>query len=164
MVKNKLLILFIIKIFYIKYIYGLTNCFNPSYKSCSFYSDCLENKYHCGHDGYPLGYGNKFCEIFKDSSYDFTKEGQDWIWNTMHCLQEELIPLYKNTSNCTYLEKFAFNTHSECYVKTGFCNLDIKDKYILIEIIISNKINNIFGNFLKQAIQTIDLCVENIIK
>ena len=30
-------------------------------EDCSFYTDCLEAKFDCGPDGYPIGYGDKYC-------------------------------------------------------------------------------------------------------
>ena len=54
---------------------------------CSFYSDCLEAVYQCGVDGYPLGYGLKYCEAFRDNYAIFDEQGQSWVNDTLLCLK-----------------------------------------------------------------------------
>lgn len=39
---------------------------------CDFYSECMEANSHCGPTGYALGYGNKYCRRFAETSHLFT--------------------------------------------------------------------------------------------
>ena len=105
-------------------------CPDPLYSSklpedCSFYPDCLESTYHCGLNGYPMGYGNKYCNKFLDNYDDYSKDGQAWIDGTLLCLKSALVPLVENTSGqtCQTVNTIAFNSHVDCYVDNGFCNL-----------------------------------------
>jgi len=69
-----------------------TLCSNPVRGQCSFYEDCLEARYHCGPDGYPLGYGKKYCNKFIATIDKFSPEAQvynfarrDGVPSTCHC-------------------------------------------------------------------------------
>jgi hypothetical protein len=42
--------------------------------NCDFYTQCVEPKFQCGSDGYPLGYGNRYCNKFDEESNCFTQE------------------------------------------------------------------------------------------
>ena len=64
---------------------------------CTFYDKCLEATYNCGPEGYPLGYGLKYCDRFKDSYKEFTPQGRKWVQGTLLCLKEALVPLVEDT-------------------------------------------------------------------
>ena len=40
--------------------------------NCDFYTQCVETKFQCGTNGYPLGYGNRYCRQFGDKRSCFT--------------------------------------------------------------------------------------------
>lgn len=86
-------------------------------QSCTFYSSCLEPLYHCGTDGYPIGYGLHYCDRFistlpsippatttissqarwhaeLDDILDpsWSAEGIEWVHKTLSCLQYSLLP------------------------------------------------------------------------
>ena len=42
------------------------------YGNCDFYTQCIEQKLECGPNGYPLAYGNRYCNHFTDSQGYFT--------------------------------------------------------------------------------------------
>ena len=92
---------------------------------CSFYTDCLEAKYHCGPDGYPVGYGNKYCEKFLEHRDEFSDAGQQWIDGTLTCLKKALEPdmITSETETCDKVNDDAFASHVQCYVDNGFCDL-----------------------------------------
>ena len=94
-------------------------------QDCSFYPDCLEAAYNCGPTGYPLGYGNKYCNKFLDNYVIYDKDGQAWIDGTLLCLKEALVPLVEDTTGqtCKTVNDFAFASHVGCYVNNGFCDL-----------------------------------------
>jgi Stanniocalcin family. len=115
----------------------LLECANPSRDSCSFYADCLESQYHCGPAGYPIGYGQKFCQKFSDRRSELSPSGQTWMLDTMHCLQTALIPEATGEMNktCDEVRKKAFGTHAECYVDTGVCMLPLEDWLAIVDIV-----------------------------
>ncbi|KAJ6481845.1 hypothetical protein C8R45DRAFT_1003236 [Mycena sanguinolenta] len=117
-----------------------TECSDPVPNDCDFYTECLEARYDCGADGYPLAYGYHFCTKFQNSTADLSPAGQLWMTNTMLCLQRALVPEATGAAGaaatCSALETKAFGTHADCYVQSGLCTLPISDwNAIVFEII-----------------------------
>jgi hypothetical protein len=103
------------------------SCQNPPPMSCSFYSDCAEASARCGAGGYPLQYGLRNCNKFSNNLSRFSAAGQNWIWATMHCLQQNLVPTLQSCSDCGTINDVAFASHPACYVGNGFCTLTCSD-------------------------------------
>ena len=40
--------------------------------NCDFYTQCVEPKFQCGTNGYPLAYGDRYCYRFKNKQSCFT--------------------------------------------------------------------------------------------
>ncbi|KAF7297985.1 hypothetical protein HMN09_01019400 [Mycena chlorophos] len=115
-------------------------CVQPPLDNCSFYADCLETRYHCGPTGYPLGYGQKYCDAFQVARKTLSAEGQAWMVRTMHCLQLALVDDALGTGpnatrTCAALEDKAFGTHARCYVQSGVCRLPVEDWEAILEIV-----------------------------
>lgn len=113
-------------------------CTNPQPNTCTFYSVCLESRYHCGPSGYPLAYGYKYCEEFQEERARLSDAGQEWMVDVMLCLQRKLVPQatgMTNITTCAELEDYAFSTHPQCYVDSGFCALPPTDWIAVIEIV-----------------------------
>ena len=36
--------------------------------NCDFYTQCVEQRFQCGLNGYPLGYGDLYCHRFQQQS------------------------------------------------------------------------------------------------
>ena len=57
----------------------------------------------------------------------FSPEGQDWINGTLLCLKQALVGDVENPfvtdPTCDDLEKTAFDSHVDCYIDNGFCDL-----------------------------------------
>jgi len=118
----------------------LTNeCSDPPLGQCSFYEDCLETQYHCGPNGYPIGYGLKYCEKFKLAHSTLSTQGQSWMMNTMKCLQYALV--IEGTGGvgavktCNQLKNKAFDSHARCYLENGLCNLPPSDWKAIVDIV-----------------------------
>ena len=94
-------------------------------KNCDFYTQCLEPKFNCGANGYPLGYGNKYCNKFLTFFEEFSPEGQAWIEKTLLCLKKALVPVFEDESRetCSQVYNIAFDSHPKCYEQSGFCTL-----------------------------------------
>ncbi|KAF5334242.1 hypothetical protein D9758_017095 [Tetrapyrgos nigripes] len=135
-----------------------TNCSSPPPQTCTFYAGCLEPAFHCGPEGYPLGFGEKFCTKFSLPSNiaRLSPKGQEWMYTTMHCLQVALVPMlqaqddsesegsssstsmphsHSDSDACDNLEKEAFSTHAPCYLSSGLCKLTPADWVVIVEII-----------------------------
>lgn len=115
----------------------LNECAYPPRDSCSFYADCLEAGYHCGQYGYPIGYGQKYCQRFSDDRSELSARGQEWMLDTMHCLQTQLIPEATGAVNttCDAIKDKAFGTHAMCYVDSGVCLLPPSDWVAIVDIV-----------------------------
>ncbi|KAF1990724.1 hypothetical protein K402DRAFT_202489 [Aulographum hederae CBS 113979] len=101
-------------------------CANPK-SSCTFYRNCAEPTSECGESGYPLKYGERNCMKFTNNINRFTKQGREWITNTMHCLQVAMVPVLQTCPSCNSLRDAAFASHPDCYVNSGFCSLGCWD-------------------------------------
>ncbi|KAF9228276.1 hypothetical protein BS17DRAFT_773401 [Gyrodon lividus] len=112
-------------------------CTNPRMDQCSFYATCLESRYHCGPDGYPIGYGQKYCQKFSDERSNLDAQGQKWMIDTMHCLQFVLVPdaIDANATTCNALKDQAFASHAGCYTSNGFCTLGVHNWVAVLGIV-----------------------------
>jgi hypothetical protein len=116
----------------------VSECSKPPRNSCSFYPDCLEVRYHCGPAGYPLGYGEKFCQKFSVDRTQLSLQGQKWMLDTMQCLQNALVPEATGSGagvTCGSIKAAAFGTHAACYVGNGLCGLPPSDWLAIVGIV-----------------------------
>jgi len=137
-------------------------CERPVRGTCTFYRECLEAKYHCGEQGYPLGYGEHYCEAFKSKQGLLSPAGQKWMVDTMECLQETLVQEgAMDVSNageyCGWLKDKAFSSHSRCYVASGLCKLPARDWVEILRIV---EIKTLFGSAgaLRETLQSASGC------
>lgn len=132
------------------------SCFRPRTSlSCEFYSDCMEKQFQCGSQGYPLQYGQKYCERFKSlntsnsySRFTLSPEGVNWRNETLKCLQNVLIPsltMVSLVSNCDAVERFAFASHPKCYTQPGSSICDIPKKDWLLIMTVPDLNDSIFS-------------------
>ncbi|CAG8781697.1 5888_t:CDS:2, partial [Gigaspora rosea] len=106
-------------------------CNSPKVNTCNFYKECLENKFHCGTNGYPIQYGDKNCNKFLNALNQFSDPGKKWVTDTMLCLQNALVSTYNNDkATCSEIENTAFDSHARCYVDSGICNVPLDWKTI----------------------------------
>lgn len=105
---------------------------------CSFYTECLEDKYHCGNDGYPVGYGNKYCSKFLEFFDSFDTKGQEWVEKTLLCLKESLIDHVEDEEGltCKNIYDLAFDSHPDCYVNSGFCDIMLHDTFNTVKALL----------------------------
>jgi len=108
-------------------------CVNPAGKDCSWYLNCLEKNNRCGRNGYAVKYAYHYCRRYETNSKSFSPYGQQWILAVKRCLQRKLVPLHTMIPKptCSYIKKYAFDTHVDCYVRPGlgtsFCKLPLAD-------------------------------------
>ncbi|KAF8894225.1 hypothetical protein CPB84DRAFT_1710821 [Gymnopilus junonius] len=145
-------------------------CSDPPRGHCEFYRDCLEAKFHCGPDGYPIGYGEKYCEKFQTDQSELSSAGQEWMLNTMQCLQRALVPEEdsstststsggQQTDKCDDIKQTAFASHAACYIDNGLCTLGVGDWAHIVEII---GIQTLLGSWdaVKEAFETAEGCLD----
>jgi hypothetical protein len=129
---------------------------------CEFYTQCLEEKYKCGAQGYPVGYGYKYCSKFIRFFDDFPATGKKWVENTLVCLKNALHPLYQESSNCEVIYAVAFASHPECYFQSGFCDLFIDKTNILQTLKALLNVYEVYDfmsvTSMKQVYETAKLC------
>ncbi len=96
--------------------------------SCGYYA-CRDEarEVPCGPDGFPLGYGERYCNRFSLITFEHVSPaGQLWLTEVRECLQVEFDAL-SDELTCEDLAEAAYDTHPECYVQTGFCDLPWTD-------------------------------------
>lgn len=116
------------------------DCMNPPPDNCDFYGSCLEAKVHCGPEGYPIGYGQKYCQKFQAERSTLSPKGQQWMLDTLHCLQLALVEdataaIDEDEETCSALSKKAFGTHAKCYLASGLCKLGPADWFAIVDIV-----------------------------
>ena len=138
-------------------------CSDPPYGQCSFYADCLKARYHCGPNGYPIGYGLKYCEKFKAAQPTFSSQGQVWLTNTRKCLQDAFIPEATGgvgaVKTCNELMDKDFNIHPGCYLDNGICSLPPSDWLAIVDIVSLKTIFSSWGA-MKAVLETGAGCLD----
>lgn len=112
-------------------------CFSPDGKTCSWYRDCLEQRYPCEgtEAAYAITYAEKFCDLYTDHYKSFSTDGQIWIDGVRECLQVTLVPLLRHwmKPTCSDIKNIAFASHANCYTGPAsggsFCSLSLVDKW-----------------------------------
>lgn len=99
-------------------------CKDPPLDSCDFYSECVEAAFECGVNGYPIKFGDTMCNIYRNNEGNFSDKAKGWSSRVRLCLQEALVPILeeRGCNTCDSLEHFAVDSHTRCYIETGFCN------------------------------------------
>lgn len=138
-------------------------CTDPKPDTCTFYPNCLEPVYRCGPEGYPIGYGLKYCRAFTGAKGALSSRGDKWVTDTMLCLQRALVPFAspagKLSGGCSALQSRAIATHPDCYVNSGVCTLGPADWTVIVRTVAPK---NLFGSLdnLKAVLKTVGGCAE----
>lgn len=119
-------------------------CFPNTY--CGFYT-CMEKKYKCDEVGVhyfsQLAYPTCSAYVKNINLGLFSKQGVEWVYKVMVCLQKGLIDecdylgncqpnddLNNRKKVCDHITEFTLSFHPGCYTKSGVgvCRLPLKDK------------------------------------
>lgn len=90
-------------------------------------------------------------------------DGQEWVTDTILCLQDKLVPYTAagsdSTSSCEELKEYAFETHPQCYVEGGICSLPPSDLARIVETV---GLKQVFGTSegVKTVLETGGRCAE----
>ena len=105
--------------------------FPPSKSDCEFYTE-LNNKIKCGKSNY-LNEVQPLCEKYLLAENSLGSEIQIFFPNIRYCLQNEL--LKKLDENfCQNLNQISIESHVQCYVDNGYCELSPISQWRLIWI------------------------------
>ncbi|MBK7892184.1 MAG: hypothetical protein IPJ84_15475 [Bdellovibrionales bacterium] len=128
----------------------------PERGTCDFYL-CQEAKQQCGPTGYYQRFGHPYCSAFlEEVRPKLSPRGQEWLKDVAYCLQEDLDHLSRNSDPCWFSEDLAIATHSDCYVKTGACELDVIDLAIVVRTFASELTNS---RIIGQSVDFLRKCV-----
>lgn len=107
---------------------SINNACTPSSSSCDFYV-CKEKEMNCGRHGYWSQFGYPFCQKFLKDEKQFSDRSQTWLQEVRLCLQERAQEdSRKPYVGCETLETEALHSHVDCYVDTGFCDLNFTEQ------------------------------------
>ena len=110
-------------------------CKSPNGSDCSWYRDCLAKQFDCSqsNEDYAILYGEKFCNLFENNFEAFSTRAQNWVNSVKMCLQLELSSFINknNDASCTEIQRAAFNSHTECYMRSGVCELTFHDWFVI---------------------------------
>lgn len=123
--KTRIAFIFILLAFIPLWSYGQVCA--ASSQSCEFYS-CMEEKTHCGKNGYWKKLGLHYCQKFLFRENQFSSQAQEWLRASRLCLQERAQDFDVAKMTCQQMQSQALETHIGCYVDTGFCELSVQDR------------------------------------
>lgn len=120
-----------------------TRSCNEYIGTCDFYL-CQEQQYSCGPNGYNLGYGYKYCSLSNSKLLKQMKstQGQQWVVDTFTCLQSKNYESSLDLSNeskpkkiCEIISETSYESHPDCYIQAGFCQLSAYEKGLILNLI-----------------------------
>lgn len=104
-------------------------------KACEYYR-CKEKQYRCGKKGYLLGYVGKYCDRFSTiTSSRTSSKAKSWLNKVRECLINEFERSTDDSMSCSEIYKIGTDSHSRCYINSGFCDLSIKDWFDIVHTI-----------------------------
>ena len=151
----------------------MANCrlHTPIIADCKFYTQCLESKFSCGKEGYPLSYGGKYCKRFQSldtpkahKGIQLSNQGIVWRDRTLRCLQDDLIIGMEVAKSCSAINEIGFNSHSSCYTLPGssICDLSAEDLFSIARVV--DGIEYFTYNALKQMTEVASTCAPTWLK
>jgi len=121
-------------------------------KACEYYR-CRERTAQCGPDGYLLGYVGKYCDRFSTvTETRLSDAGAQWMRGVRRCLVDVLDSQTGADDSCETIEQVGIDSHAECYVGAGFCQLSLTDWFAIIHTI------DAFDIPFRQIVTTGNLC------
>jgi len=100
----------------------------PSSESCAYYQS-LEKELQCGPEAYLKKWAYPMCKKYLKLEPKLSAEVQAWFPAVRFCLQNSLaLAQSQSQVNCENLDQVAIDSHVDCYVETGYCDLSDEDK------------------------------------
>jgi hypothetical protein len=102
---------------------------------CSYY-DCREVISQCGDEGYLTGYVGKYCRRYASVTEPrVSPRAAAWLGRVRHCLVDYLEAQVPYDADCETIDRRGTDSHAECYVQTGFCELSPLDWFHIVQSI-----------------------------
>jgi hypothetical protein len=149
--------------------------------TCDYYL-CVEANHQCGVGGYPVGYGYKYCNrsLFGLLQEMQSEVGRQWVVKTVRCLQTKLngefgagrgaqaedaagagvssesrVTWGAMAMSCDQIRQTALDSHPDCYVDSGFCEMPMADKMKIFNTVKSELLSS---STVSQATKTLSRC------
>lgn len=95
--------------------------------SCEYYN-CEENNHRFGRAGYFTGFGYPYCRVFFTKTwFQVNADTQAWMTRVGECLQRKLWERHSDDDTRKQVLHVAIESHSECYLETGGCDLPVTE-------------------------------------
>ena len=125
---------------------AIPQCEEPATAECSSYidrDDCSQCNYYlcrdqaapasCGSDGYYQGFGFQYCQRYMQVTAPLMSDaGQKFIKGTRRCLITAMDSQIATDESCDAVKEQAYDTHPQCYVDNGFCQLGLIDIALVV--------------------------------
>lgn len=103
--------------------------------ACAYYA-CREADAQCGDDAYLIRFAEKYCLRFRMvSEPEASPEAKEFLRKIRRCLITTLDELVPENDDCEAFETTGFNSHPECYIEAGFCDLGVSDWLLVLNTI-----------------------------
>jgi hypothetical protein len=121
--------------------------------ACDYYR-CREETAQCGADGYLMRFAHRYCLRYRlVSEPEGSPEAQAWLKRIRRCLVE-VIDRDVPGDDCDTMRQRGFDSHPECYVSTGFCDLSVSDWMLVLNTIDVDDVE------FRQMMTTSHLCIK----
>ncbi|MDG0816638.1 hypothetical protein [Bdellovibrio svalbardensis] len=88
----------------------------------------MEQEKSCGSKGYWKEFGYPYCTKFLINQNKFSPRLQRWLTDVRECLQVRVSESTQQAS-CSQTYRAAMDSHVSCYVDTGFCELNMAERF-----------------------------------
>jgi hypothetical protein len=100
-------------------------------KICEAYQS-KASSLHCSKDNYLIEFGYRYCRAYILREKDFRAETQNILSKIRNCLIKDVQS--DRSLNCENAEKQAMQSHYDCYLQSGFCDIDAVDKFLIFRV------------------------------
>lgn len=123
----------------------------PSLESCQYYQEA-EASFQCGASGYLMRDAYPMCVYYVQMAPFMSWETRAWLPDIRLCLQERLFQR-RDSLSCESLNRVAIQTHVDCYIETGYCDLPMMSKTELTLITLPQMTNPTWRKTAEMIIQ-----------
>lgn len=106
--------------------------------NCDFYLKA-DRHFACSqdprdHEQYLLRYGYRMCQKYSEKQIHWPSPLQNFITQVASCLQDKVAAYFNTSISCSALGKMAFASHYDCYLRAGFCELNLQNRLKVFKV------------------------------